>query len=229
MLKEEVERTRERGEFLIRNWNSNFRDTSEVWKGGPSLFFYEEIMKKHKEKSIKEILDDRYSFVCVYGALASWGLDRMGKGGPKMRDFEKFKEEILRNKDKIITLYNLTIKENSSELKEGLLELFDSMTISENKNKTKIVANSKTMHFLLPLQTPIVDREYILRYFTSKNFNSYPQLNSKYEKEFFSEIIDIYYGLIKKESIVNDDPLRVIDKAIVNYIRKELGRNENKA
>ena len=224
MLEEDIKRIRERGEFLIRNWKSEFKDASEPWKRGPSWFFYEEITKKHEEKPIKELLDDRYFFVCIYGALASWGLDRMGKGGPKMRDFEDFKEEILKNKDRLINLYSLRIKENSGELKEGLLGLFDSMAISENKNKTRIVANSKTMHFLLPLQAPIIDREYILRYFISKKFNAYPQLNPKYEREFLSEIIDIYYGLIKKESITDGDPLRQIDKALVNNFRKELGR-----
>jgi hypothetical protein len=218
----------ERGEFLIKNWDTQFSDRKNFWNQGPSLFFYDEIMDLHREKNIKLLLEDKYFLVCMYGALASWGLDRMGEGGPKMRDFKDFKGEILKNKERILKISHLNIFDDSEELKKELLSLFENMTISENKNKTKIVANSKAMHFLLPIQVPIVDREYILRYFISNiDFKKYPNLSADYEKDFFFEVMNIYFNLVKEKKIKGDDPLRVIDSGIVNYIRNKLGRTMN--
>jgi hypothetical protein len=82
------------------------------------------------------------------------------------------------------------------------------------------VANSKTMHFLLPNQAPIVDREYIVRYF----MNNPNRLSSSDEREFYSKLIDIYFEILSKNKIRGKDPLREIDKVIVNHIRKKLNR-----
>lgn len=211
----------EKGNILIKNYGKEqFNDTSEFWKQGPSWFFYTEIMEQHKQKGIEELLKDKYFLVSIYAALTSWGLDRMGKGGPKMRNFDPFKEEILKNKERIIKISKLDPLKDKELLESELLFLFDSMNISENKNKSKIVANSKTMHFLLPKQAPIIDREYIVRYFMGKS----TALDSKYEREFYSRIIKIYFKILTENQISSDDPLREIDKVIVNHIRKELNR-----
>ncbi len=211
----------EKGNLLIENFGKEqFNDASEFWKQGPSWFFYTEIMDQHKQKEIEELLKDKYFLVSIYAALTSWGLDRMGKGGPKMRNFDPFKEEILRNKETIIKISKLDPVKDRNLLESELLSLFDSMNISENKNKSKIVANSKTMHFLLPKQAPIVDREYIVRYFMGKPTD----LSSKHEREFYSRIIKIYFKILAENHISGGDPLREIDKVIVNHIRKELKR-----
>jgi len=211
----------EKGNLLIKYYGKgDFDDSSEFWKHGPSWFFYEEIINLHKKIPIEELLNNKYFLVCIYAALSSWGLDRMGRGGPKMRDFNPFKEEISKNNEEIIKISKLDPIKDKFVLKKRLLSLFDSMNISENKNKTKIVANSKVMHFLLPKQSPIVDREYIIRYFMNKpNY-----LNPSYEKKFYSKLIDIYFEILSNNEINNDDPLREIDKVIVNHIRKKLNR-----
>jgi len=218
---EKFQLMKQNGKILIENYGKlDFSNNSEFWKHGPSWFFYKEIMDQHKKREIVELLEDRYFLVLIYSALASWGLDRMGKGGPKMRDFEPFRDEILKNKEEIITISKLDPMRCKDSLREKLLFLFDSLLISENKNKTKIVANSKTMHFLLPKQAPIVDREYIIRYF----MNNPNVLNPSDEREFYSELIDIYFKILSDNQIHSEDPLREIDKVIVNFIRKTLNR-----
>ena len=218
MKEKTLDLIKERGNFLIENWDSEFSDRSEFWNKGPSKFFYEEIIKMHKEKGIENLLEDRYFYVCVYGALASWGLDRMGKGGPKMRDFDEFKEEIEKRKEKIISLSQYkTFNENAEK---ELYDIFNELRFLENK--TKIVANSKVLHFLVPRIAPIVDREYILRFFKSRDLTKYPSLNSNEEGEIFLEITKTYHKLLTRYSINDEDPLKIIDNGIVNYVRKKI-------
>ena len=49
-------------------------------------------------------------------------------------------------------------------------------------------------------------------------------LNPSYEREFYSKLIDIYFGILSNNEINSEDPLREIDKVVVNHIRKKLNR-----
>ena len=106
--------------------------------------------------------------------------------------------------------------------KEKLLEIFEDISILDNK--AKLVANSKLLHFLLPNLAPIVDKEYIVRYF-KKDYNS-KQVNLalEHENDFYSVIFDVYHDVFRNYFIIGKTPLKIIDNAIVNHVRKQMGK-----
>ena len=215
----------ERASTLIKNWNSEFIDRTPFWDKGPSKFFYEEIIEAHQEKDITTLLEDKGFLKDCYACLAVWGLDRMGAGGPKMKDFKEFREQIRNNHFCIEKLSQYEIGHSqSTEALSLLSQTFQDIQVLDNK--TRLVANSKLLHFLLPNLVPVVDQQYIVRYFTQKEFNpkSLQTLGPEDESEFFSKIFKIYNALMFKYNLQGQDPLLEIDKGIVNHVRKKLGK-----
>ena len=224
MNPEKIKLINQRASFLIRNWNSEFSNRTPYWFG-PSKFFYEEIGKELKNKEISYLIQDRNFLKDCYACLLSWGLDRMGRGGPKMKDFEEFCYEIEKNSETIKELSNYRLGNPSiNNLEFKIINLFNSTHVI--KNKTRLVSNSKLFHFLIPDLFPVVDQQYIVRYFTQKNFNpkTIQALPIKEELAFYLKIIKIYNSLIYKYKIQNNNSLLEIDKAVVNYVNKKLER-----
>ncbi|MEM3405878.1 MAG: hypothetical protein QW117_02830 [Candidatus Pacearchaeota archaeon] len=213
----------ERAFFLIKNFNEEFKDRNPYWDKGPSKFFYEEIISAHKNYCIEDLLKSRNFLKDCYSCLSSWGLDKMGRRGPKMKDFEEFIEQINKFSGliKILSSYEVG---NPKSIKAlfSLSEIFQNIQVLDNK--TKLVANSKLLHFLLPNLSPIIDQQYIVRYFTQKNFNKKSMyiLQPKDELDFFQKIFKIYNSLIYKYSLPRKGSLLEVDRRIVNYVRKKL-------
>jgi len=207
---------RNRGAFLIEKWNIEFLDRNIYWNKGPSKFFYEEILKMHQGKDIDTLLSERPFLKDVYAGLAVWGLDRLGIKGPKMKDFEDFEEQIRINRDAIINLSTNKLPCDLSPIKEKIKDLFLKLDLMETKQI--LVCNSKTLHFLVPTLFPIIDNEYITFFFRNqKNFGS----KREDQAEFFLQIMEIYSALLNRYSIQGENPLKVIDNAIVKYIRNK--------
>jgi len=56
--------------------------------GGPSLYFHQRALETRRQPGSLEHIE------YVYATLVSWGMHRMGKGGPKMCNFDIFRQSI---------------------------------------------------------------------------------------------------------------------------------------
>ena len=123
---------------------------------GPSLYFHRKAIAGINSPTSAQTLES------IYAVLTSWGMHRLGKGGPKMRDFLPFQESMvyLAGDIAIAKEYNL---QDMDEQKWGVLRrIFEEIKIMETP--IHLVGNSKVMHHILPNLIPPIDREYTLWY-----------------------------------------------------------------
>jgi len=86
----------------------------------------------------------------------------MGQGGPKMQDFNIFKESIMEIREQVKQAMAIDYQ-NMKEADWSLLrEIFYNIKITASK--TSLVGNSKVMAHICPNIVPPIDREYTLRY-----------------------------------------------------------------
>jgi len=62
---------------------------------GPDLYFHRRTLEMANSHNFELYLE------FIYATLVSWGMHRMGKGGPKMQSFDVFKRSVFGIKDKI--------------------------------------------------------------------------------------------------------------------------------
>jgi len=94
--------------------------------------------------------------------LASWGMHRMGKGGPKMQSFDTFHRSVEFLKDQISDAQKLDPGKIDAKGWALLEDIFHGINVMESG--TSLVGNSKVMHHMMPDIVPPIDREYTLRY-----------------------------------------------------------------
>jgi len=211
---------------LITSWNlwlARFNEGNPFT--GPSLHFHKktlEILRKYRF-SLDALYDDLY-FDYLYATLASWGMHRMGRGGPKLRDLEVIREGFMDLQTEIEELlpYKLTQIDAKEFLNicEKLWQILSRLVVS--RSRIMLIANSKALHHLLPDLVPPIDRQYSLRFFFNHN-RIYD------EKRQFIIIYMSYYAIAHqmRESIANlvresrdwnTSETKVIDNAIIGYV-----------
>ena len=128
---------------------------SEVF-GKPCLYFHLQALKtRHDPTSVKHL---EY----VYATLIAWGMNRLGKGGSKMKDFDTFSTSIQRLRNYILKAQTFNIS-NLDEERWSILEIiFRGIQVMDSN--ASLVGNSKVMHHLLPDVIPPIDRTYTLSY-----------------------------------------------------------------
>lgn len=122
----------------------------------PSLYFHRKALTSNTENISTSQLE------YIYAVLPLWGMHRIGKGGPKMLDFEVFQQSVMRVEQDILTARKANHL-NMSESDWTLLEkIFKTLKIMASG--TSLVGNSKVMAHLLPNIIPPIDRKYTLKY-----------------------------------------------------------------
>jgi hypothetical protein len=123
---------------------------------GPSVHFHVRSLEAAQAHDL-----DR-SAEYLYAMLASWGMHRMGHGGPKMREFEEFRSS-LRDvwPDAMLLQQRSPTSLNECDW-AALKKVFCGIRCM--KTGTSLVGNSKVMAHLLPNLIPPVDREYTLSF-----------------------------------------------------------------
>jgi len=195
---------------------------------GPSVYFHSktlEILRKYSKPS--EVLVDDLFFDYLYATLTAWGLHRMGPGLAKLAELEDIKESFRKLKGQISKLQCVEITSihdsNITPVTSDLWEVLASTRVSISK--TKIVANSKALHHILPDLMPPIDREYTLRF-----FYNHTTLNQGDEVA-FKEIYPYFHKIASacRDKIMshigfgmNTSQTKVIDNAIVGFVLKEL-------
>jgi len=155
--------------------------------GGPSLHFHQRALGLRGEvsESLKPEL--------IYAVLSSWGMHRMGKGGPKMNAFDRFANSVKLMSDDLETLRLCSPASMTMESWSRLKRVFEGIQVMASG--TSLVGNSKVMAHLLPNIVSPIDREYTLEFlFGNKNIqndlNEEWLLMRKILEEFFHPIVN---------------------------------------
>lgn len=225
-----VHRMENRINKLIRNFDDYLRhfENANLFTG-PCQYFHIETVRRLRNLGLDHILNDRNDrfYQLVYGTLVSWGMHRMGKGGAKMIDFEPFRNSIVSQKEGILSLQDKKLsnlgEEEIFDVRDSLWGIIDRLKVSSTK--AKLVANSKTLHHILPNLVPPMDREYTLNFFYGNKMLTDDEV-------VFKDIYPKMYRISteKRESIkdyvnpetFNSSETKIIDNVIVGFVLKEI-------
>lgn len=222
---------------------------SEILGKGPDLYFYKKVVAQTKQTSpvkIRKLLKKKEFIELLYATLASWG---MHSRGAKMKDFCEFSQSICKNISLFTQLAKYNLEEDLSKemlnpkdngIVELLLELFNSLDIMRsrkkaNKEASKLVANSKLMHFILPNLVMPIDRTHTVEFFKGckrvrlpprmpENWNRLDEENKSDVRAFLrihqrvSEMIQKQEILRRLKALVDSEWNQTVPKVIDNLI-----------
>jgi hypothetical protein len=220
----------------IDNLIKNFSNCIELFEkdnpfSGPSEYFYlHKIINVTKKRDYTNVFTNEF-IEFIYATLAAWGMHRMGpkNKGAKMNNFDSFKECIMKNENKILKLKDIKINKIEDD---AIIEDIKNLYLSLGplmESKSKLVATTKVMHFLLPHLIPPMDREYTMKFFGIH----LPTIKSENDKENIDKEVKIFEFVFKKMCYISKQvdcskftglkfsPTvpKVIDNAIVSYVR----------
>lgn len=190
---------------------------------GPSLYFHRRTIDTRRELGSTGAAIESDSFVeLLYGTLTAWGMHRMGPGNTKLREFRDICTTLRANRDRISSLEHLALSRLSQAqlgaVADQLWELIDSLEISIAD--AKIVANTKTLHHLLPELVPPIDRTYTFNFFYGRNMLSIS------ERDAFHEMFTRFHRVATNNASAliglvgqgwNTSETKVLDNAVVGY------------
>jgi hypothetical protein len=197
---------------------------------GPSIHFYRRAMLlRARHREITSALNDEDFLDALYATLTAWGMHRMGPGMAKLRPLEEIRASLDELRDDIGLLDALDItrigERKAADVTRQLWRVIARLRVGAGE--TRIVANSKTLHLLLPALVPPIDREYTLRFF-------YGHRDLKRGDEAtFSELFPRMCGVASacgetirraagSERGMHLAVSKVVDNAIVGYVRAYL-------
>lgn len=147
----------------------NFKKYSRIGKEGEIFaysadHFYAKILKEDKKKISIRFKKDFY-FEYLYAGLISWKLERK----KYLVEYEDFKKQIKNLEKDFKQLENKRIEKitDNQELKnicDKLKKIFNKLNIKKDQI-SKVIPNSKLMHFILPNLVPPIDNRYTSRVF----------------------------------------------------------------
>lgn len=199
---------------LIKNLPELLRNFD--YRKGPDLYFYRKTMELRRKKSLDELFNesDRY-LELIYATLVAWD---MNSRGAKMKYFDEFKANILKNKERFKRLSSYKLNTISGgpfgEAKMLCGEIYDSMHLMYSGGR--LVSNSKAMHFILPDLIMPMDRQNTLRFFfgdTSESKNKFLTILA-YSHE-IAKAIDLSQFL---DDEWNLSIPKIIDNAIISRV-----------
>jgi hypothetical protein len=221
-MRERVERLIERFDEYVEEFNERNLFT------GPSVYFHKktlEMMRQYDEAC--EVLDDDRFFDYIYATLTSWGLHRMGRGFAKLAELEKIKRSFKQEESRIRSIQSLEITNIKTDtidsVTSNLWQILGRLQVGVGR--TKIVANSKALHHVLPSLIPPIDRQYTLRFFYNHTTLSRgDEVTFKEIYPHFHEIATVCKGRIMGHigTGMNTSHTKVIDNAIVGFVVKEI-------
>jgi len=195
---------------------------------GPSVYFHHKtlaILRQHSTPCSALHSDEFLDY--LYATLASWGMHRMGPGGAKLADISQIKDSLVHQEASIREVQSLSMctipSAHVSHVTSAVWDILDSLRVGTSG--TKLVANSKALHHLLPALVPPIDRAYTLRFFYDNT------TLSKGDEATFKEIYPHFHriAVTRREQItshlgtgMNTSETKVIDNAIVAFVRTHL-------
>ncbi len=143
---------------------------------GPSLHFHKKSLTSADSGEFDDFVEDSYAM------LASWGMHRMGTGGPKMQEFQLFRDSIEVVWESALLLRNREPSALSVDDWAVLRGIFIKLEVMSSRSA--LVANSKIMAHLLPNLIAPVDREYTLSFlFENRSLPNDADRNQRKQQE----------------------------------------------
>ncbi len=204
-------------------WSLRAFDRRRLFSG-PSQYFHLRTLhylKRHRS-AVEALRDDQYCDA-LYAALASWGLHRMGPGNAKLRDLDTIRRSLIKNGEAIRDLEDLRLSDFGGRTTEDVTRAIWAVLRSLRVTRAKafLVANTKTLHHVLPALIPPVDREYTLDFFFG------PTTIDGREKAAFHAMFPRLHDIAKAKANViarwrrrkgwHTSESKVVDNAIVGY------------
>ncbi len=150
----------------------NVIDNFKKWGYRKSFdfFFYRMIINERKKYNLDLLLEeekDNFFITMIYSTLISWD---MAKRGAKIKNFDMFQETILENRENILKVSDIKLNKLDSEkeflkINNILEDIYNNLDLMESASK--IVSNSKTLHFLLPNLIMPIDTQNTLKFFST--------------------------------------------------------------
>jgi hypothetical protein len=196
---------------------------------GPSWYFHHKtlaVLRQHGT-ACETLRSDEF-FESLYATLTAWGLHRMGQRGAKLRELPEIMQTFRAQEEAIRNIQSLSITDMPiADLPAIVSKLWTILrALRVGAGKTKIVANSKALHHLLPDLVPPIDRAYTLRFFYDNT------TLSKGDEVAFKEIYPFFHqmALACQKQIHdhlgrgpwNTSQTKVIDNAIVGFVLEHL-------
>jgi hypothetical protein len=223
------ERMEERCKRLIDGFDSYIHQFGEAKPfTGPSLYFHLRTIETLRRHALPcAALDDDEWWERLYATLASWGMHRMGNSWTKLRDLSEIQASFLGQRELIEGLQQMRLSRLTASEATGVARtlwgIMDQLTVGVQD--TKLVANSKALHHLLPDLTPPIDRQYILRFFyNNTNIN-------RAEGILFTELYGQFHRIAREVAPkfpallghgMHTSETKIIDNAIVGYVLAKL-------
>jgi hypothetical protein len=228
-----VERMEQRVRQLIAEFSPCLEafDVAQLFTGPSLHFYFKTLGARAKHGNAIEALNDDEFFEGLYATLTAWGMHRMGPGNAKLADLAVIKASFQRQREPISRLeaHDITSMEQTQlhQLTNDLWNVLRELRVGIGQ--TKIVANSKALHLLLPALMPPIDREYTIRFFYSHT------TLSRGDEDTFREIYPYFHQIasscrdairqrVKAGQGMDTCATKVIDNAIVGFVRTHFPR-----
>lgn len=195
---------------------------------GPSLYFHFRTLERlHGHRTPSDAVVDESFLESLYATLTAWGMHRMGPGGAKLVEFERFVQGFASQRAQIREIEHLKLEAvSTADLRHVCQEVWRIIsTLAVSASETKIVAGSKALHHVLPELVPPIDREYTLSF-----FYGHKTLN-RGDQRTFAEIFPQFHRILlscqeevkaRIGSGMNTSSTKVIDNSLVGYVRLKL-------
>lgn len=204
---------------------------------GPSIYFHDETIKRFSflNCNIEEAFNDAEFLARLYATLACWGMHRMGNRANHMVEFADFQKTLKKFIVSIQELQDVHITDIADgygeadnevivdTISDKIWEIIRGLVIAHNE--AHLVAGTKVLHHLLPQLVPPIDRTYSLKMFYENTYlyceqEKFRQLFRCYFVFAYECKKDIERILSEPGHIMNTSITKVMDNAIVGYLRK---------
>lgn len=206
---------------IIETISNRIGDINNVYRKGPSLYFYKRLNAlRDAFPRIEGFLDDNYNIEIIYATLVAWDMDSRGA---KMRCFEGFKENLISCKEHFTQIeehYN----NNNPYLNTGTLinllkNAYENLILMDTNGR--LVSNSKLLHFLFPKVCMPMDRTNTLKYLYN---NTYDPINRYVEIIQFS--IEVINSIANWKQYLdntwNTSAPKLVDNAIILIVGESI-------
>jgi hypothetical protein len=216
--------------------------------GGPCVYFHSECLAEGNTN----FLSKRH-IELLYATLTAWGMHRMGdseRTKTKLSEWDRFLESIQRNRDVLERIRHKSMsKMTTDQYSRSLYEIKDLyFNLDLTMSDSTLVVNSKALFHLCPEYIPPIDRQYTIRFLLKRpdqwltpkrKFRTIMLPKGKAKQfEWFTRTCTVFKNIldrINSEYIEEEEkrhqvaPPKIIDNAIVHYVRKISGKLEDMA
>ncbi len=214
MIKNRLEKQKE----IVSTIKSRIQEINFRYRNGPDIHFYHRVLSfKRKIGDIGLLLKDQCYLDLLYATLVAWD---MNARGARIKGFDDFKDSILKCSEflKEMERFEMSGSLEFKELSPLLKETYECLHVM--RSRSRLVSNSKLLHFMFPDLLMPMDRKNVLSYFYGNGGDSMRK---------YLEIIEFSMDIMKLpenwENYLDDGWNTSIPKMIDNAIILLVGRS----